>query len=183
MGIELNTNNSPTRMYKVVENKILSHAHNGALLIVDSAIDIDLIVSRVLSPGFTCTVIQRGIGKANFVEADGRIHIINKNAKYQTSTPGDIAKLMGGYPGEFFLDAGNGGGSGYKPIKITQADFSTATAYNNATIVGASLAIFLNEINRYLQPDEWEATPTGINILIPGFDATAYEYLIVIYPL
>jgi hypothetical protein len=56
------------------------------------------------------------------------------------------------------------------PIKGT--DFATATTYNDTRIVGHSLQVFWNEVNRYL---EWGSeigyTDTGIEILIDGFDA------------
>lgn len=58
-------------------------------------------------------------------------------------------------------------------IPITGADFATATEYNNPAIVGRNLAIFWNDVPRYLFPNEFEYTTTGINITIPGFDATA----------
>jgi len=68
-------------------------------------------------------------------------------------------------------------------IPITGADFSDATNYNNPKIVGKILQIFWNDINRYILSSEYNQTSTGIDILIPGFDATAnptYELLIYI---
>lgn len=59
------------------------------------------------------------------------------------------------------------------PIYITQANFTTATDYNDTRIVGQNLMIFYNEINRYLIPGtEWSYTATGVSITLPGFDAT-----------
>ena len=67
-------------------------------------------------------------------------------------------------------------------IPITGADFSDATNYNDTRIVGKQLQIFWNDINRYLEADEFENTSTGINILVPGFDASAKPtYSLVIY--
>lgn len=68
-------------------------------------------------------------------------------------------------------------------IPITGADFVDATNYHNPLIVGKTLAIFWNDINRYLFSNEFSATNAGINILVPGFDATAnptYELFIYI---
>jgi len=66
-------------------------------------------------------------------------------------------------------------------IPITGADFEDATNYNDTRIVGKQLQIFWNDINRYLLSSEYSGTSTGVNILVPGFDATAnptYELLI-----
>ncbi len=68
-------------------------------------------------------------------------------------------------------------------IPITGSDFADATNYNDNRIIGKSLAIFWNDINRYLFTNEFSVTSTGINILVPGFDATAnptYELFIYI---
>jgi hypothetical protein len=56
-------------------------------------------------------------------------------------------------------------------IPITGADFYDATNYVDPRIVGESLQIFWNDVNRYLNTDEFESTAAGINILISGFDA------------
>lgn len=67
-------------------------------------------------------------------------------------------------------------------IPITSADFANATEYNNPEIVGKNLAIFWNDIPRYIySPSEWVNTATGINILIGGFDATINDYTLYIY--
>jgi hypothetical protein len=57
------------------------------------------------------------------------------------------------------------------PIKGT--DFADGTHYNDPRIVGHALQVFWNEVNRYLElaDGEWTPTPTGIQILIPEFDA------------
>lgn len=69
------------------------------------------------------------------------------------------------------------------PLRITQADFATATAWNgqnsiNQVIYGYyRLQVFANFIARYLTEGvEWERTANGINILLDGFDATVNEY-------
>jgi len=70
--------------------------------------------------------------------------------------------------------------SGYL-IPITSANFTGANSVNLPAIVGKDLAIYFNDINRYLLESEWEATGTGINILFPGFDASANSYQLFIY--
>jgi hypothetical protein len=63
-------------------------------------------------------------------------------------------------------------------IPIRGTDFSTtdlvdgkATKYNDARIVGEQVQVFWNEVNRYLESSEYTYTPTGIQVLIDGFDA------------
>lgn len=78
-----------------------------------------------------------------------------------------------------------GPGTGYLTA-IASDDFlldgvADATHADNPGWVGKQLAIFWNNIPRYLEPDEWELTPTGINILVPGFDATANTYSMYVY--
>jgi hypothetical protein len=72
------------------------------------------------------------------------------------------------------------------PIHITQADFEDdGVSYNNSDIVGDNIMIFVNQVSQTW----WFAgganpgfvyTSTGIRITIPGFDATQYEYDIII---
>lgn len=72
------------------------------------------------------------------------------------------------------------GTQGY-PIYITQADFTTATFYPNTNIFGTNVIIFLNEINRYLIPNtEFTVDATGITITLGGFDASQFDYNLVI---
>ena len=74
------------------------------------------------------------------------------------------------------------------PLHIQSADFSDATNYVNADIVGDNLVIFVNEINRYIFAGEgFDYTGDGIEIrtgendTIPGFDATTGSYHMIIY--
>lgn len=61
-------------------------------------------------------------------------------------------------------------------------DFANATDYNDPAIVGHNLVVFWNDIPRFLVAGtEWAYTPTGIRILIAGFDATANTYDIKIF--
>lgn len=67
------------------------------------------------------------------------------------------------------------------PINITQADFTTTTFYPNTNLFGNTIAVWLNEINRYLDPvTEFSYDSTGLTILMPGFDADANTYYIII---
>lgn len=67
------------------------------------------------------------------------------------------------------------------PIYITDADFTNATEYDNPALLGQSIIIFLNEINRYLIPNvEFTMTSTGVEITLAGFDATTNTYNLVI---
>ncbi|HXU25764.1 MAG TPA: hypothetical protein VN698_00925 [Bacteroidia bacterium] len=88
-----------------------------------------------------------------------------------------------GYSGSGSIIPPTPSGSFTYLIPITGADFSVATNYNNPKIVGKILQIFWNDINRYILSSEYNQTSTGVDILIPGFDATAnptYELLIYI---
>lgn len=67
------------------------------------------------------------------------------------------------------------------PIYLTQANFTTSTLYPNTNVFGTNVAIFMNEINRYLDPStEFSVSTAGVTILIPGFDALTNEYTFVI---
>lgn len=72
------------------------------------------------------------------------------------------------------------GTQGY-PIYLTQAAFTTATLYPNTNIFGTNIAIFMNDINRYLDPaTEFSVDATGVTILVPGFDALVNNYTLII---
>lgn len=67
------------------------------------------------------------------------------------------------------------------PINITQADFTTATFYPNTILFGNNIAVWLNEINRYLDPiTEFTYDTSGLTITLPGFDASLNSYYIII---
>jgi hypothetical protein len=77
------------------------------------------------------------------------------------------------------------------PIRITEADFINATNWNGQNslnqpiLSGYRLQVFANFVARYLsEGTEWERTGSGINVLLPGFDATTeqYEFYIDISP-
>lgn len=96
-------------------------------------------------------------------------------------------EIMGRYGLQAQGLAGSGGtiapptGTQGYPIYITQADFTTATLYPNTNIFGTNVIIFLNEINRYLIPNtEFTVAAAGVTITLGGFDATQFEYNLVI---
>ena len=73
-------------------------------------------------------------------------------------------------------------------IKITEADFYSAVLWNGKNNEGVllrsrySLKVFYNDGNRYLdEGTEWQRTSLGIEILIPGFDATADPFTFYIH--
>lgn len=66
--------------------------------------------------------------------------------------------------------------SGYfSTVFKTQADFTSATDCPITALNGYNLAIFYNDVNRYLiKGVDWQVkVGGGFTILIPGFDATA----------
>lgn len=69
------------------------------------------------------------------------------------------------------------------PIRITENDFINATYWagqnsvNQPILPNYRLQVYANFIARYLlQGTEWQRTSSGIQILMPGFDATANQY-------
>ena len=67
------------------------------------------------------------------------------------------------------------------PIYITNVDFDNATEYSDNRLAGKSVIVWLNQINRYLIPGvESSVSGTILTILLDGFDATQYDYNIVI---
>lgn len=123
-------------------------------------------------------------------EGDPTLSTLEKTAYYVYALCGKWAKLAvaamnaaGITPGSGA--GGSGGGSVINPetgsavnfnfeylIEVKGSQFATATAYNDPRIVGHSLVILSDEINRSLEVGtEWGYTDTGIEILIDGFDA------------
>ena len=73
-------------------------------------------------------------------------------------------------------------------IKITGENFISATAWAGSNNEGVgilpsySLKVFFNDASRYLDEGvDWERTSTGINILMPGFDATTSAFTFYIH--
>lgn len=76
-------------------------------------------------------------------------------------------------------DSGGGGSStGGVVLRVTNANFADATNCILTGLVGANLAIYWNEGQRFIEKDadagaEWkDLTQGGFEILLPEFDAT-----------
>jgi len=77
--------------------------------------------------------------------------------------------------------AGGGGGNGSVVVELRSVNFSSATDCPLTTLAGKSLAIFWNDIPRFLDKDagDWSDLPGGgFKINISGFDATTNNYLL-----
>lgn len=78
-------------------------------------------------------------------------------------------------------------GSIKSPIRITGADFANATEWDGVNSdslnvsAGYTLQVFWNDVNRFLEAGEWQRTTLGIEILLPGFDATTTNLTSVFY--
>ena len=64
------------------------------------------------------------------------------------------------------------------PLYLKSSDFSDSTHYNNPNIVGFQMALFVNEYTQQwlFMPDDIVGTTTGINVLVPGFNALTDDY-------
>lgn len=61
-------------------------------------------------------------------------------------------------------------------------DFASATDYDDSRLFGHNLVVFWNDIPKFLTGGtEWAYTPTGIRILIDGFDATVNDYYVLVF--
>lgn len=116
-----------------------------------------------------------------------KIYDLNQNYTGMSASCNYLWEIMGRY-GIAAQGLSGGGGSiapptgiqGY-PIYITQANFTTATLYPNTKLFGTNIIVFLNEINRYLIPStEFFVNASGLNITLAGFDATQFQYNLVI---
>lgn len=81
------------------------------------------------------------------------------------------------------LDAAGGGAGGTGSIvtELRSVNFSNATDCPLTTLAGKNLAIFWNDIPRFLDKDagEWSDLPGGgFKINISGFDATTNNYIL-----
>lgn len=100
---------------------------------------------------------------------------------------GQRAQLISQGSGGGTVIPSGGTGSGFSFEYLVEVfggvpDFTNSTDYNNLNIVGRNLVVFWNDIPRFLiAGTEWAYTPTGIRILIDGFDATVNEYNIKIF--
>lgn len=80
-------------------------------------------------------------------------------------------------------DAGGGGGSSAGCLKVTQANFSNATDCNLTALVGETLAVFMNDIPKFLDIgiDMHMLPGGGFGIDIPGFNATTNNYTFYVF--
>lgn len=73
------------------------------------------------------------------------------------------------------------------PIYITSSDFENdGISYNNPDIVGVNITIFINEVSQtwmVASATTFAYTSTGIQVLVPGFDASSFDYSILIQKL
>lgn len=81
------------------------------------------------------------------------------------------------------IGSGGGGATGFSLHMVSSANFSTATACPIASLANDSLAVFWNDIGRFLQEGtEWVDYPGGgFTILLPGFNASTNSYHLTVY--
>lgn len=182
MGISISAQNIPFGVRPEITNIRLSMVYNNNLVSMAPAGGaLSCFISNQLPPGFSCWLTQKGTGSIT-VTPDAGVTIIT--GATATNGTGQTIKIICIAPGEFIaIHIGGSGTSsgGTETIKISQANFTGATAYNNAAIVGKTLIIFWNNIPRYLDEGiDYTVTGTGINIIVPGFDATVNPYSFII---
>ena len=121
--------------------------------------------------------------------------IYQEDANYTglTAAANYLWELMGRYGVQALNYQGTTSGSGTPTpsntftnsylIRVLGGEFTDETHYDNPKIIGKQLAIFWNDVSRYLLSTEFNLTSTGINITAAGFDAVAnptYELFIYI---
>ncbi len=145
--------------------------------------NINTVVTLNATHGFnanlldTWQLITVPVGQFNLTNPIVNSFYIWVNGTYAAPLYFDNIVLQGTGP------VGGGSGGDGTLIKVKSANFTDATHYDNPLIVGKPLAIFFNNVPKYLDDDEWAATGFGINILIDGFDATANDYTFYIHTL
>jgi len=92
--------------------------------------------------------------------------------------------ILEGSGGGTVIPGGGSSGSSVYPIYITSADFQPdGISYDNPSIVGDNLIIFINEYTQQwlaASGSTFSYTASGIIMKIPGFDANANSWTIVI---
>lgn len=121
-----------------------------------------------------------------------KIYSINSNFIGITAAANYLWELMGKYGIQSMNYQAPSSGNTVIPsaptlskylIPIKGYNFKDATQYDNPLIVGKQLAIYWNDVSRYLFSTEFALTSTGINITADGFDAVSnptYELFIYI---
>lgn len=87
----------------------------------------------------------------------------------------DLADAMGG-----------GGGNGSVVIPLTSANFINATDCPLTSLAGKSIAVYLNDDQKFLEQDagEWaDLAGGGFKITIPGFDSTTSNFHFYVFTL
>jgi hypothetical protein len=173
-----------TNYYWVIENRHGNIYQRLVTTDVQGGLTIDTTVLPVGSfnkhAGFLKLKIKEGNNYANivnFIFGNEQYSCVHINLSEIDIESGDTSELN-------VIQANSSSIPGYGNvylIPITSANFTGATALNLPAIVDKSLAIFWNDLNRYLNDNEWAPTLTGINILVPGFDASANSYKLFIY--
>lgn len=126
----------------------------------------------------------------------GGITVVNPSASL-VSTSNYLYSLCGmyGLTAQGILNGAVGGGTVgmgsnvefiKSPIRITSADFASATEWNGQNSINQeikstyTLQLFGNSFsNNYLEAGvDWVRTLQGVKILIPDFDATQNSYII-----
>lgn len=104
------------------------------------------------------------------------------------ATSNYLISLCGYYQFRAIVAMGNPGGTVSPivagvttPITIQGSDFANTTDWEYAPYVGKNVTVFSNGIARYLVPlQEWIYIPTGIRIIMPGFDSSLMDYVMVV---
>jgi hypothetical protein len=121
------------------------------------------------------------------------LYMLDSNDSSLTATSDYLYALCAPYnlQAAYIINTFNGGSTSpvspiigiITPIRITEVDFIDATHWAGQNSVGQPilsayrLQVFANFVARYLsEGTEWERTGSGINVLLPGFDATTQQY-------
>jgi len=146
-----------------------------------------------------CDIERGGLyGGGMDIELPRKIYIVKQNVQWLYDLDPDnttlrfTANYLYALCNRYVLQAQNisGGGGSISPVNPSFGitfeylievnggvpDFTNATDYDDPRIIGHNLVIFWNDIPRFLVSGEWAYTPTGIRILVAGFDATVNTY-------
>lgn len=88
--------------------------------------------------------------------------------------------IINGGGGGLIPPSGGAGVTTIFPIVVNGGDFeSDGITYNNANMVGYNLMIFIGGYNQewHFAPTDFVYTSTGIQIVIPGFNANNFDYI------
>lgn len=80
--------------------------------------------------------------------------------------------------------SGGGGGGGTEGVtKVTSANFTSSTDCPIVSLVGSTLAVYWNDVNKFLEhgTDFTELVGGGFTILIPGFNSGSATYTFYVF--